>query len=194
MHAMSTATLAIITTTMAGLFGLSGAFIGYWTGRRQTADQATVEHLQWLRGQRQQAYVAFLDAWDTSVESLAALQTSWESWVAAYEQGDRSDDPAEASSRVLNDAWHAVRKEIERVELLGPQRIDVAVRALEDLFGQMRRVITEQADDGATCAHWDEWYPVLNRAAVARFDFHAAAVQTLRQPPSPKGEREGLEQ
>jgi hypothetical protein len=58
----------------------------------------------------------------------------------------------------------------------------------------MRDVITDQAPTGATCPHWDEWNPVLARANTARFNFHAAAIRALRQPPSPAGESEGLKE
>ncbi|WP_225638398.1 hypothetical protein [Streptomyces solaniscabiei] len=185
---MSDTAGTIFTAIAGGLFALAVAYIGYRAGRRQTTDQATVEHGQWLRGQRQQAYLAFVDTWDTWVESLQGLQQSWEPWVREYEEGDRLEDPAEESSRLLGDAWRAVRRDLERVELLGPQRIDLAVRAMEDAFHKMRDVITDQASTGATCPHWDEWNPVLARANTARFNFHAAAIRTLRQPPSPEGE------
>jgi hypothetical protein len=183
-----------IAAVVAGVFALAGAYVGYRAGRRQTADQATVEHGQWLRDQRQQAYLTFVATWDTAVESLAGLQQSWESWVREYQEGDRLDDPAEASSRLIADAWRAVRRDLERVELLGPQRVDFALRAMEGAFREMQDVITAQAESGATCPHWDEWNPVLARASGARFNFHAAAIRTLRQPPSPEGESEGLEE
>ncbi|MGY1583768.1 hypothetical protein [Streptomyces sp. MN13] len=114
------------------------AVISYKAGRRQTADQATVEHGQWLRGQRQQAYLAFVGTWDTRVERLQGAQDAWESRVYEHRQDDALEDPAEAADRVLAEAWRAVRRDLERVELLGPQRIDLAVRAMEDAFIAMR--------------------------------------------------------
>jgi hypothetical protein len=76
------------------------------------------------------------------VESLQGVQQSWESRVYEYQQDDRLEDPVEAASRLLGEAWRAVRRDLERVELLGPQRIDFAVRAMEDAFVGMRDVIT----------------------------------------------------
>ncbi|MBG7696629.1 hypothetical protein HCJ76_00565 [Streptomyces sp. MC1] len=191
---MSGTAATIFTAIVGGLIALAVAYIGYRTGRRQTTDQATVEHGQWLRGQRQQAYLAFVDTWDTWAEALQGLQQSWEPWVRAYEQGDRPDDPTEESSRLLGDAWRALRRDLERVELLGPQQIDVAVRAMVDAFREMRDVIAAQMSTGATCPRWDEWNPVTVRANTARLNFHAAAIETLRQPPSPEGESVGLEE
>ncbi|MGW7494248.1 hypothetical protein ACWGKA_08050 [Streptomyces luteogriseus] len=189
---MSDTAATIFTAIAGGLIAVAVVYISYRAGRRQTTDEATVEHGQWLRGQRQQGYLTFVDTWDTKVESLQGLQRSWEARVSEYEQSDRQEDPAEASSRLMGDAWRAVRRDLERVELLGPQRIDLALRAMEDAFREMQDVITAQALDGATCPHWDEWTPVLARANKARFNFHAAAIRTLRQPPSPEGESEGL--
>ncbi|MFF9378130.1 hypothetical protein ACF1BB_26800 [Streptomyces griseoluteus] len=191
---MSEAAATIFTAIAGGLFALAVAYIGYRAGQRQTADQATVEHGQWLRGQRQQAYLAFVDTWDTTVDSLQRLQRSWESQVGEYQQGDRLDEPTEEPSRLLRDARRAVRRDLERVELLGPQRIDVAVRAMEDAFREMLDVIAAQMATGATCPHWDEWNPVTVRANTARLNFYAAAIRTLRQPPSPEGESEGVEE
>ncbi|WP_345656587.1 hypothetical protein [Streptomyces siamensis] len=48
---MSEAWAAIIAAVAAGVFGIAGILTGIVAGRRQTVDQATVEHGQWLRGQ-----------------------------------------------------------------------------------------------------------------------------------------------
>ncbi|MER5916440.1 hypothetical protein ABT124_40140 [Streptomyces sp. NPDC001982] len=191
---MSDTAATIFTAIAGGLFALAVAYISYRAGRRQTTDQATVEHGQWLRGQRQQAYLAFQDTWDTAIEDLQALQDSWEARVHAYAQDSALEDPAMVADRRYNDSWRAVRKDLERVELLGPQRVDVCLREMEDVFREMGDVIGGQLLAGASCPHWDEWNPVRARANMARFNFHAAAIQTLRQPPSPEGESEGLEE
>lgn len=191
---MSDTAATIFAATVGGLAALAVGYISYRAGRRQTSDQATVEHGQWLRGERQQAYLKFVGTWDTTVEQLQDLQQSWEQQAFEYEQGDRPEHPAEVSSRLLREGWQAVRREIERVELVGPQLIDLALRALEDAFREMRDVFTAQEQAGASCPHWDEWNPALARANVARLDFHAAAIRTLRQPPSPEGERENPEE
>lgn len=191
---MGSTAVTIFTAIVGGIVALAVAYIGYRAGRRQTTDQATVEHGQWLRGQRQQAYLAFVDTWDTCLEALQGLQLSWEPRVREYEQGDRLNDPGEESSRLLRDAWREVRRDLERVELLGPQQVDVAVQAMAEAFLAMRDVIAAQMSAGVTCPHWDEWNRVTIRANNARFDFHAAAVRALRQPPSLYGEREDPEE
>lgn len=52
-------------TIMAAVIAVCGVPVGILVGRWQVTDQAAVEHGQWLRGQRQEAYIALLDAWDT---------------------------------------------------------------------------------------------------------------------------------
>uniref|UniRef100_UPI003F49A3A5 hypothetical protein n=1 Tax=Streptomyces chartreusis TaxID=1969 RepID=UPI003F49A3A5 len=191
---MGDSTATVFAAILGGLIAIAVAVMSYRAGRRQTSDQATVEHGQWLRGQRQQAYLAFVDTWDTWVDRLQGAQASWESRAHEHQQDDALEDPAEAADRLLTEAWRAVRRDLERVELLGPQRIDFAVRAMEDAFAVMRNVITGQVQLGAKCPLWDEWYPALTKANIARFNFHAAAIKSVRQPPSPKGESEGLEE
>jgi hypothetical protein len=186
MQVMSDTVSTIFGAIAAGAFALAVAYISYRAGRRQTADQATVEHGQWLRGQRQQSYLAFQDTWDTGVEDLEALQDSWETRVHAYAQDDAMEEPAAVAARVCKESWRAVRKDLERVEFLGPQRVDVCMRELRETFRAMVDVIGEQSQAGASCPHWDEWYPALRRANVARFQFQVAAMEALRQPPSPE--------
>jgi cbb3-type cytochrome oxidase subunit 3 len=185
MRAMSDTVSTIFGAIAAGAFALAVAYISYRAGRRQTADQATVEHGQWLRGQRQQAYLAFQDTWDTAVEDLEALQESWEGRVHAYEAEGEQEDPEAVADRLCKDTWRAVRKDLERVEYLGPQRIDDCMRDLRGAFRAMVDVIGGQTQAGASRPHWDEWYPVLARAQATRFQFQVAAMETLRQPPSP---------
>lgn len=61
----------------AGLLGIGGVLLGLVVGRRQVSDQAQVEHGQWLRGQRLEAYLEFLRAWDTALSDMADLQDDW---------------------------------------------------------------------------------------------------------------------
>ncbi len=90
---MSDTAIFIFAVAVGGLFALVGAYIGYRAGRRQTSDQATVEHGQWLRGQRQHAYLAFVGTWDRWVESLQGVRRSWELRVHEYQQDHALESP-----------------------------------------------------------------------------------------------------
>lgn len=65
---------------------------------------------------------------------------------------------------------------------------------MEDVFRAIGEVIGGQSQDPTPCPYWDEWYPVLNWANMARFSFRAEAIHTIRQPPSPEGESDGMEE
>ncbi|MWA08141.1 hypothetical protein [Streptomyces sp. BA2] len=58
----------------AGLLGIAGVLLGLFVGRRQVSDQAQVEHGQWLRGQRLQAYLDFLHSWGAAMSAMEDLQ------------------------------------------------------------------------------------------------------------------------
>ncbi|MFG2125363.1 hypothetical protein [Streptomyces sp. NPDC048710] len=64
------------TLGLAGTFGV--AYVGYHGTRRQTADQASIEHGQWLRGRRQEGYTALFPAWDAAGKELRDFQWGWE--------------------------------------------------------------------------------------------------------------------
>lgn len=63
----------IIAAAIAATGALVGVFSGIIVGRHQVTDQASVEHGQWLRGQRQEAYTAFLTAWDAGIPEFREL-------------------------------------------------------------------------------------------------------------------------
>ncbi|MFJ6691658.1 hypothetical protein [Streptomyces sp. NPDC091294] len=65
---------AVVAAIAAGVFGITGALCGIVVGRRQAADQATVEHGHWLREQRLQAYTDLLAAWDETVHEMGRFQ------------------------------------------------------------------------------------------------------------------------
>lgn len=182
---MSDTAATIFTAIAGGLFAVTVAAIGYRAGRRQTTDQATVEHGQWLRGQRQNAYVQFLDAWDDAIDRLKAFQDGWDERARrAVEDGEDADLPARAEV-ALDEAWESVRRLLDRVELLGPEKVNLAVRDLRETFRHLRRPILEQAQSETLVINWDRWNRALLEAAAVRFKFQVAAMETLRTAPSP---------
>ena len=60
-------------TFITGGIALIGVLAGIYVGRWQVTHQARVEHGQWLRGQRQEAYVALLGVWDTCVKDFQEM-------------------------------------------------------------------------------------------------------------------------
>ncbi|MFI0243049.1 hypothetical protein [Streptomyces sp. NPDC016845] len=68
----------VAAAVAAGLLGIGGVLLGLIVGRRQVSDQAQVEHGQWLRGQRVEAYLELLRAWDTALSAIGDLQEDWD--------------------------------------------------------------------------------------------------------------------
>lgn len=79
---------ALIAAIAAGIFVLGGAWIGFLGGRRQTADQAAVEHAQWLRGQRQEAYIKFLEEWERALADFDQFEQQPEAWFQIPSEED----------------------------------------------------------------------------------------------------------
>ncbi|MBQ0850369.1 hypothetical protein J8N05_19470 [Streptomyces sp. BH-SS-21] len=120
---MSDAWAAVIAAVAAGVFGIAGAFAGLFVGHRQTAGEAHVEHRQWLRDQRQQAYLQLYNAWDAAIKDLRAYQFEWP---------DRADRVLEEQSRFgggkelrliaqeeCDEVWARLLPAVDRTELLG---------------------------------------------------------------------------
>ncbi len=138
---------AVIAAAVAGGIGIGGTLLGIVVGRSQTTGQAHVEHGQWLRGQRQEAYLALLAGWDAIVDRLRNNQTDWDRIVDAWRQHGRGlRHPSEDLEELLTDSWKEIRQLAERIDLLGPQGIDYAMRGLEEAFIGMRDEIRAQID------------------------------------------------
>lgn len=113
----------------AAAIALMGVFSGLFIGRRQVRDQAQVEHGQWLRGQRQEAFVQLIAAWDEVLPKFEARVESDEG-LAYIDRMDSWDD-ASMSVAVGMEADRApLRRAAERVQMLGPESVDGAVDAM----------------------------------------------------------------
>lgn len=67
---MATVGAAVIGLVAGGGSALLSGVLAYKAGRRQVKDQGLVAHRQWLCQQRQEAYVAYLDACNAFVGAL----------------------------------------------------------------------------------------------------------------------------
>ncbi|MET9725428.1 hypothetical protein [Streptomyces zaomyceticus] len=120
---------AVETAGVAGVVALAGAFIGVWLGRRTVRDQAQVEHQQWLRGQRQEAHVAFETEWDQ-------LLPKFEDWVLdahqikILDEVDGWDDANMAVVGSMHQDLAPLRRAAERILLLGPDAVDQEALAM----------------------------------------------------------------
>ncbi|MFK0045551.1 hypothetical protein ACIQU4_15760 [Streptomyces sp. NPDC090741] len=113
----------------AAAVALIGAFSGLFIGRSQLRDQAQVEHGQWLRGQRQEAFVALIAAWDEVISRLEERVLSDES-LRAINDTDSWDEAFNACVERVTEHRRPFRKAAERVQMLGPESVDQAVSSM----------------------------------------------------------------
>lgn len=137
---MNEGTAALIAG-FAGMAGaLGGAFVGALaavrgarigaekaaeTARQQVEDQASVDHYHWLRQQRLEAYTALLTAYDAYSSSVYRAGRK----VVSLSPG--AGIPEEEMEEVSR-ARLAIRRERQRVKLVGPPLIHSQAVALED--------------------------------------------------------------
>ncbi|KOV73747.1 hypothetical protein ADL00_03985 [Streptomyces sp. AS58] len=175
-------------TVIAALIGVVGGLAGVCIGRWQVRDEAVVEHEQWLRGQRQEAYTALLAAWDASILKLIDLLPSddehWAHLEATYE-GDLIEATEESiwnrSLKIKGD----LDQPLERVQLLGPNIVDAACVVLASTAETVVQTV-RQVRFPLNEAAIEELDELRDRADAARTKFFNAARQVIHTPPSPR--------
>ncbi|MFF6844632.1 hypothetical protein ACFY8X_38580 [Streptomyces tanashiensis] len=181
---------AVIAAGVAGAAGLLGVRVG----RRTVRDQALVEHGQWLRGQRQEAYVQLLDVWDAAIRAFEAIleDPDHRREVARYEDeqrnidgwghlGDELFDEVEQISGPVNEA-------LERVRLLGPESLEKAAMNLEDALLGLGGAMRAGTSDGTWPKH-DVWAEMKRNATECRRDFFDLSRGVIRTAPDTRRRR-----
>lgn len=176
---------AIIAATAAGVFGITGILTGITVGRRQTTDQADVEHQQWLRGQRQDAYVQLLDAWDQAVDALDQLADDWAVIELEMDSQGQIDDFQQTIHQRAEAARQVMVKPLDRATLLGPEDVDRAVSRMDTAFDEAQAWLGRQADPAGSLQNWDQWTRLLTILHDERRGFLEAAKAEMGRPPRP---------
>jgi len=170
---------------LPAVFGLLGAAVGaiaaIW-GAKRTADAAIqqvfhqheFERERWRREQRQQAYVAYLEAVDV-------LKSLVESLAVRVDTG-RSIDGEEWLR--MDDADVAVMRAADRIELTGPQRVAEAAIELSAAYSDICSALLpgEGRPAESRYAEYRDLEPVRHSAYVA---FRREARLTLGFEDSP---------
>jgi len=179
--------VAVLPTVAAGVFGIAGTI----AGRRQTTDEAAVEHDQWLRGQRQTAYLDALDAMDTALRDFAALAEDWNRrYENAMTGGGGEEGFQEHIAQELAGISRAVDKPLERARLLSAADVDEALQVASTAYEAMLRYLEGQLDEPAQDRGWTRWEGARNAAWEARARVMVACQKKLQDPPRP-GRRTG---
>lgn len=166
----------------AAAIALVGVLFGLVIGRRQVRDQAQVEHGQWLRGQRQEAFVNFLTAWDETIpqfqrrvldaDEIERIDNA-DAWVVAHN----------AVFEALEEYRRPLQQAAERVQMLGPEAVEQAVNALLDTNtnlseGILMQYLPARQDDLRT------YCDAMDEVDAKRDVFLAASRDVLRQTPN----------
>ncbi|MFF4918932.1 hypothetical protein [Streptomyces tendae] len=176
----------ILVTAGLGVAGtLAASYLGIHGIRRQTTDQAEIEHGQWLRNQRQEAYVQFLEAWDQAVGKLETLVEDWDIIEREMDAHGQSDEFEEAIHRRTAAAQETAARPLERVSLLGSEQVDAAVTRMDLVFDDAQAWLNEQAAPSSGAWDAERWTNCLSRLHRARFDFTTAARVVIRSAPRP---------
>lgn len=181
-----TSLLPIVT---AGVFGTGGILVG----RRQTTDQATVEHGQWLRGQRQEAYVQFLEAWEKALTQYKEMEETI-SWAPSDPErlthvGNFEEAEYQAywdgTQKVIDD----VRPFLERVVILGPTPVERAAGVLNTTLVEIRQaILRELADSPEPSSQWQDYREAMSWTSEQRQMLVKAARDAMRAAPRPGAE------
>jgi hypothetical protein len=193
MTAMSDTAATIFSATAGGAFALAVAYISYRAGRRQTTDQATVEHGQWLRGQRQQAFATYLEAWDRAQQALEDIAKNIDEHTSPeYFDQERYDEEVAANmSRLLDEAVEPIQKPYEQLMLIVPPEVlGLVDRAAEKLFamsGRLRDWALCGWDGEANRSHHAQFHRTAGEAVDLRAELFQASRAFLLSPPAPGG-------
>ncbi|MFD3336032.1 hypothetical protein ACFWV1_25810 [Streptomyces sp. NPDC058700] len=181
---------AVIAAGVAAVVAVAASFIGVWLGRRTVRDQAQVEHGQWLRNQRQEAYVAVLDTWDVAMSAFEAIIDGSEERKGAHTWATENVGGNPFLSTVLfgevDQHSGPVNEALERVRLLGPDPVERAAKNLEDALKGLGGAIRansgeEELQDWPNHAFWNE---ARRNASECRREFFRLARSEIRTAPS----------
>ncbi|MFF7335412.1 hypothetical protein [Streptomyces sp. NPDC008150] len=180
---MNEAWAAIIAAVAAGVFGIAGILLGIVVGRRQTVDQATVEHGQWLRGQRQQAYADVLTKWDVFFDAADDYRRRYEYGIP---EGMTLRDVVQHWTELQGPRSEA-QEALETAMLLGPQPMVVKAGGLREIMDAVFFAIPRPAALSTEIENMSaeaRWTNARRESERARTVFREAAMRVLRTPPA----------
>lgn len=94
-------------------------------------------HGQWLRGQRQEAFVNFLTTWDETIPQFERRVLDTEE-IERIDNAGAWDDAHNAVLEALEEYYRRpLQQAAERVQMLGPEAVEQAVNAMLDTVTNM---------------------------------------------------------
>jgi hypothetical protein len=181
---------AIVAAIAAGVFGITGALLGIFVGRRQATDQATIEHQQWLREQRIEAYLQFQTAYFAGLKQLMTARDECETITASARAADQ--DPVYVMGRRVAEAKDFIRPFVDRVELLGPSEVAKELVRLRMYYRWCWESLLAQAETDSHTIDWDRWEEAVGSANSGMHRFQNATRAALHVSPSVTPEPEAV--
>ncbi|MEU6054188.1 hypothetical protein ABZ829_27680 [Streptomyces xanthochromogenes] len=182
---------AVSAALVAGAFALLGHRIGLRNGRAQVTDQAAVEHEQWLRGQRQTAYLELLAGWDKLISDFARTAQEWDAARDAAEEAGEAPEPGGTGVESIEYVFTLtmpVHACLERVTLLGPPRCEEVAERMRQAMENVRFELLGSAPDIDPRTHRfetaceDPWGNLV-RVRGEWFDVARDVMRTAPAPP-----------
>lgn len=185
-----------MAAVVAGVVGMVGALIGAIAGARaavrgaqiggakaveaaqlQVDGQAAAGHVQWVRGQRQQAYAKLLDAHSAVEEVLLRV-------APGIRRGGRleTDDRRELASRIL-----VMQSCTSQLALWGPEDVTHVAQLLRAKTVEAAQALTHAQsnspqDPAGPDSRWGRWEQESRYATALRTRFLELAGATVRDP------------
>jgi hypothetical protein len=172
---------------VAAAIALIGVLCGLFIGRRQVRDQAQVEHQQWLRDQRQEAYIAFIAVWDETIPKFEHRVLD-EHQMEILDQEDGWDSANMGAVVEMERDLAPLHRAAERVSMLGPDPVERAAIAMmvtaDDLAVGIGAQYVPPEEPGGE--RLDEYWRAMGEADARRSAFLSETRKVLRQAPDTK--------
>ncbi|MGY3845079.1 hypothetical protein ACWV2X_07520 [Streptomyces hydrogenans] len=141
----------ILAAGIAASVTLAGAVIAYRAGRRQVRDQGDIAHSQWLRTQREQAYVEYLSGCEAATDAVYKCCLKFDEALIQISSPDFNGNRAEVAASIgIDEAYNLVddtQKNLNRIIMLGPDLVaEQAERlrsALWEYAGDNQRIVVK---------------------------------------------------
>lgn len=167
---------AVLSAGVAASVTLLGAAVAYRAGRRQVRDQGSIEHAHWLRGQREQAYLAFLASCERATAAGRLRRDLWERMHGGPTPDDeivsQLRDEVQSVGRAFSEAVDQILEPLERIRMLGP---DIVVSEAEYTLEAVRQFEDSMSPTG-------DPFNGEGHLRVQRATFAAVARQVLLHP------------
>ncbi|MFF0216468.1 hypothetical protein [Streptomyces vinaceus] len=169
---------AVLSAGVAAMVTFGGAVIAYKAGRRQVRDQGSIEHAQWLRGQREQAYLTFLASCERAAAAGRLRRDVWERIEVDNPDAETLQDlrgEAQRVGRDFSEAVDQILEPLERIRMLGP---DVVIAEAEYTLEAVRQFEDSMRPRGSG----GDPFNAEGDLRVQRATFAAVARQVLTHP------------